>query len=59
MHLNPSILAKYSKAGRYDDCGEAYIDACIECGICTYVCPANIPITQYIKTAKQQLSMME
>ncbi len=59
MRLNPSILAKYSKAGRYDDCGEAYIDACIECGICTYVCPANIPITQYIKTAKQQLSMME
>jgi electron transport complex protein RnfC len=59
MRLNPSLLAKYSRAGRYDDCGEAYIDDCIECGICTYVCPANIPITPYIKAAKQQLSMME
>jgi electron transport complex protein RnfC len=59
MRLNPSLLAKYSKAGRYDDCGEAYIDACIECGVCTYVCPANIPITQYIRTAKQKLAMME
>ncbi|MDD4924077.1 MAG: electron transport complex subunit RsxC [Dehalococcoidales bacterium] len=59
MRLNPSLLAKYSQSGRYDDCGEAYIDDCIECGVCTYVCPANIPITQYIKTAKQQLSLME
>jgi electron transport complex protein RnfC len=59
MRLNPSLLAKYSRAGRYVDCGEAYIDDCIECGICTFVCPANIPITQYIKTAKQKLSMME
>jgi electron transport complex protein RnfC len=59
MRLNPSLLARYSKAGRYEDCGEAYIDACIECGVCTYVCPADIPITQYIKTAKQQLSFIE
>ena len=58
MHLNPSLLAKYSKAGRYDDCGEAFIDGCIECGICAYVCPAYIPITQYIKTAKKQLSLL-
>jgi electron transport complex protein RnfC len=59
MRLNPSLLAKYSKAERYDDCGEAYIDDCIECGICTYVCPANIPITPSIKLAKQKLSIME
>jgi Na+-translocating ferredoxin:NAD+ oxidoreductase subunit C len=59
MRLSPSLLAKYSKAGRYEDCAEAYIDACIECGVCTYLCPANIPITQYIKTAKQKLSFME
>jgi electron transport complex protein RnfC len=59
MRLNPSLLAKYSRAERYEDCGEAYIDDCIECGICTYVCPANIPITPYIKIAKQKLSLME
>ena len=55
MHLMPTTLAKYAKAGRYDDCKEAYIDDCFECGACAYTCPANIPIVQYIKVAKREL----
>lgn len=56
MRLMPTVLAKYAKAGRYDDCKEeAYIDDCFECGACAYTCPANIPIVQYIKTAKSEL----
>jgi len=55
MYLIPTILAKYAKAGRYDDCKEAYIADCFECGACAYVCPANIPIVQYIKVAKSEL----
>ncbi|MFC1875471.1 electron transport complex subunit RsxC [Chloroflexota bacterium] len=55
MRLEPSVLAMYSKAGRYEDCHRYYIDGCINCGCCTYVCPSNIPILQYIKTAKAEL----
>ncbi|MFC1983539.1 electron transport complex subunit RsxC [Chloroflexota bacterium] len=55
MSLMPTTLAKYAKAGRYDDCKEAYIDDCFECGACAYTCPANIPIVQYIKVAKSEL----
>jgi electron transport complex protein RnfC len=55
-HLCPSLLAKYSKAGRYEDCRQYYIHFCIECGACIKVCPANIPITGYIKTAKNELA---
>jgi len=55
MHLMPTTLAKYAKAGRYDDCKKAYIDDCFECGACAYTCPANIPIVQYIKVAKSEL----
>jgi len=29
-----------------------YMSACMECGCCSYVCPANIEITGYIKTGK-------
>ncbi len=56
MRLMPTLLARYAKAGRYDDCKEAYIDDCFECGACTYICPANIPIVQYIKVAKKELA---
>ncbi len=55
MRLMPTLLARYAKAGRYDDCREIYIDDCFECGACTYACPANIPIVQYIKVAKKEL----
>jgi len=55
MYLIPTMLAKYAKAGRYDECQKAYIADCFECGACAYVCPANIPIVQYIKVAKSEL----
>jgi electron transport complex protein RnfC len=54
-YLMPTLLAKYSKAGRYDDCKQTYVENCYECGTCTYSCPANIPIVQYIKVAKGEL----
>jgi len=56
MRLMPTLLAKCAKAGRYDECKEAYIDNCFECGVCTYACPASIPIVQHIKVAKRELA---
>jgi len=56
MGLMPTMLAKYSKAGLYEDCQDYYIGNCFECGCCTYVCPANIPLVQYIKVAKKEIS---
>lgn len=55
MRLEPSTLARYARAGRYDDCRRYYIDDCFNCGCCTYVCPSNIPILQYIEIAKAEL----
>ena len=55
VRLAPTLLARYTKAGRYNECKDAYIDNCIECGACAYICPANIPLVQYIKLAKAEL----
>jgi len=55
MNLLPTELVKYAKIGMYDVCREYYIDDCMECGSCAYVCPANIPIVQYIKVAKNEI----
>lgn len=56
MRLIPTNYVKYVKAGKYEDCKDAYIDDCFECGSCSYSCPANIPITQYIKIGKSELN---
>jgi Predicted NADH:ubiquinone oxidoreductase, subunit RnfC len=29
---------------------------CTECGCCAYVCPAKIPIVQYAKLAKSEIT---
>lgn len=53
MHLNPSILGKLAYKHRYDEMAKDYhLNDCFECGCCSYVCPANIPLVQYFRIAK-------
>ncbi len=53
--LNPSRLARLSKARLFDDMQNYFIMDCVECGSCTYSCPSGIPIVQLIRTAKSQI----
>ena len=54
--LNPSRLARLSKARMYDEMKDYHVFDCVECGCCTYACPSNIPIVQLIRTAKDDLT---
>ena len=29
-------------------------EKCIECGLCSYVCPANINVREYVRKAKRR-----
>ncbi|MEA3291881.1 MAG: electron transport complex subunit RsxC, partial [Pseudomonadota bacterium] len=53
--LNPSRLARLSKARMFDETQNYFVMDCVECGACTYSCPSGIPIVQLIRTAKSQL----
>ncbi len=54
MHLNPARLGLLAAKREYRVMAERYhLDDCFECGCCTYVCPANIPLVQYFRIAKQ------
>lgn len=55
MHLMPLYLASFAKIGDYESCREFDVLSCVECGCCTYQCPGNVPIVQYIRTAKSKL----
>jgi len=53
MFLNPSQLGLLAKTGRYDTMVQDYhLMDCFECGACSYVCPAHIPLVQRFRGAK-------
>jgi Na+-translocating ferredoxin:NAD+ oxidoreductase subunit C len=53
MRLNPSMLGQLARKRAYATMASAFhLDQCFECGCCTYVCPSNIPLTQYFRIAK-------
>ncbi len=53
MGLVPSMLSILSERQAYDACRDDYgLMNCVECGCCTFVCPAKRNIVQYIKNAK-------
>lgn len=53
MHLNPSRLGLLARKERFEEMETAFhLNDCFECGSCSYVCPANIPLVQYFRVAK-------
>ncbi len=55
LRLDPKAI---SRAYKLDDCeglAELCVDLCMECGCCSYVCPANRPLVQTNKLAKGKL----
>jgi electron transport complex protein RnfC len=56
MHLMPSYLAAFSKNGNYEKCEAFDVLSCVECGSCAYNCPGNVPVVQYIRTAKAAIT---
>nr|VFJ92939.1 MAG: electron transport complex protein RnfC [Candidatus Kentron sp. H]VFJ93766.1 MAG: electron transport complex protein RnfC [Candidatus Kentron sp. H]VFK00657.1 MAG: electron transport complex protein RnfC [Candidatus Kentron sp. H] len=53
IHLNPSHLGMLATRRYYKAMEEDFhLNDCFECGCCSYVCPAGIPLVQYFRIAK-------
>ena len=53
LFLNPSQLGLLAKNGQYEQMAdEFHLLDCFECGSCSYVCPAHIPLVQRFRAAK-------
>jgi len=55
MFLQPTTIAHYAMKGRVDDAEKIGALECRECGPCAYVCPAGIPLVQWIRLAKSDI----
>ena len=51
----PCNIVSSQKLGDYEDAELYGAMDCIECGSCSFVCPARIPIVQYIRIAKGEI----
>ena len=56
MRLNPSTLGRMADVRLHHEMRDQFhMMDCFECGCCSNVCPANIPLTQKIRVAKNAL----
>jgi electron transport complex protein RnfC len=56
MMLQPSLIGLFIEKGHYEDAKDYNVMDCFECGSCTFVCPANRPMVQWVKRAKRELA---
>lgn len=52
MNLYPAMVETALKLDDTDSLGSLNTNYCMECGCCSYVCPAKRPLTQVMRTAK-------
>ena len=53
MGLEPYLLSKLARKQLWDRAEEHNTVDCIECGCCSYTCPSNLPLLDYIRIGKQ------
>ena len=55
MQLMPFKLREAAQKGDVDMAAHYYATECIECGLCSYICPANKNLLQYIRMIKPEV----
>lgn len=55
MGLEPYLLSKLARLQKWDMAEEHNTVDCIECGCCSYTCPSNLPLLDYIRIGKQNV----
>jgi len=54
MGLEPYLLMTFSEKQLFDKTESNKIMDCIECGSCSYTCPSNRPLLDYIRYGKEK-----
>lgn len=58
MGLEPFLLSRLSRMGRFEDAEKEKVMDCIECGSCQYTCPAHIPLLDYLRLGKNKVGAL-
>lgn len=58
MGLEPWLLYKLGQGSDTEWMEREDIMSCIECGCCSFTCPANLPLLDYIRLGKGMTGAM-
>jgi electron transport complex protein RnfC len=58
LNLEPFLLMKLSEKGLFERAELERITDCMECGSCSYACPAKRPVLDYIRLGKSTVIRM-
>lgn len=58
LGLEPYLLMSLSEKSMFDRAEKERITDCMECGCCSYTCPANRPLLDYIRLGKSTVIKM-
>ncbi len=56
MGLEPYLLNKLGQQMIFDRMEQEHVLDCMECGSCSFECPANLPLLDYIRLGKAEVS---
>ncbi len=55
-----NMLVRFLEVGQYETAADEYdLLSCVDCGLCSFVCIARIPIFQYIRLGKHELKRIQ
>jgi len=54
VSILPNLIAGYCRKKMFAEAEEKGLFLCIDCGLCTYVCPARIPLAEILREAKSR-----
>ena len=55
MNLNPAFVYRAMRLGEQERLPHLHLEDCMECGCCTYICPAHIPLEDLVQQARTLL----
>ena len=55
MHLNPAFIGQAVRRGDRTQLDRLHPQDCIGCGCCSFICPANIPLTALVSQAREMV----
>lgn len=58
LNLEPFLLMTLSEKGMFERAESERITDCMECGSCSYTCPAGRPLLDYIRLGKSTVTRM-